>query len=137
MPYATVTDLQDRLGEARLIQLTDLGDPPLGLVNAAVAQKALDDASAEIDGYLAGRYTLPLTPVPGILKVHCLTLANYRLLGSAALEIDREDVKGVRDYLTKVGSGALALLPPAQVPLAVGAGQVLFSGGQKVMGREV
>ena len=60
MPYATVTDLQDRLGVPRLVQLTDLADPSVGLVDPAVAQKALDDAEAEIDGYLGGRYALPL-----------------------------------------------------------------------------
>jgi phage gp36-like protein len=136
MPYATVTDLQDRLGEARLIQLTDLTDPPLGIPDLAVAQKALDDAQAEIDGYLAGRYTLPLSPVPGVLRVHAITIAHYRLLGNAAGEIEREDYKSVRLYLERVADGRVALLPPAEVQPLVGAGAVLFNAGSKVMGRE-
>jgi phage gp36-like protein len=136
MPYATVTDLQDRLGEARLVQLTDRADPPLGLVDDGVAGKALDDASAEIDGYLIGRYTLPLADAPEILRVHCITIACYRLLGGAATETDREDYKATRDYLNRVADGRVNLLPPSQVPPPAGAGTVIFSPGAKVMGRE-
>lgn len=137
MPYATVTDLQDRLGEARLVQLTDLADPPLGLVDQAVAQKALDDAEAEIDGYLAGRYALPLAaPVPAVLRVHAVTIAHYRLLGSAAGEVEREDYKTARQYLMAVAKGDVVLTAPDQAAAPAGAGPVLFSAGDKVMGRE-
>jgi len=136
MSYATVTDLQDRLGEARLTQLTDLADPPVGLVDTNVAQRALDDASAEIDGYLVGRYALPLATPPEVLRVHCCSIAHYRLLGSAADEVAREDYKAVRDYLARVADGRVAILAPSQAPAVAGAGAVLFNGGGKVMGRE-
>lgn len=136
MPYATVTDLQDRLGEARLVQLTDLVDPPLGLVDTAVAQKALDDAESVIDGYLAGRYALPLATVPGVLNVHALTIAHYRLLGSAATDADRKDFEDALGYLKSVAKGDINLLPPAQAEAPVGAGLVQFATGAKVMGRE-
>lgn len=137
MPYATVADLIDRLGEGRLQRLTDLSDPPLGVMDQAVALKALEDASAEIDSYLSGRYTLPLNPVPAVLKVHACAIAHYRLLGSAASETDRDDYKTILKYLDSVGRGAIALMPPKDVPPTLGAGTVLFAGGQKVMGREV
>lgn len=136
MPYATVTDLQDRLGEPRLTQLTDLAQPPVGLVDTAVAQKALDDAEAEIDGYLMGRYTLPLQPVPPVLRVHACTIAHYRLLGSAVDEATREDYKATRAYLMSVAKGDVLLLPPSQAVAPAGAGMVMFNGGAKVMGRE-
>lgn len=137
MSYATVTDLQSRIGEPRLVQLTDLADPPQGLVMGSVAQKALDDASAEIDGYLAGRYALPLAaPVPGILLVYCVTIAHYRLLGDKADEVTRADYKAAIDYLRGVAKGDILLMPPADAPVPTGAGPVLFDGGQKVMGRE-
>jgi phage gp36-like protein len=136
MPYATVADLQDRLGEARLVQLTDLADPPIGLVDQAVAQKALDDADAEIDGYLVGRYALPLTPAPGVLKVHAVTIAHYRLLGSAADDGMREDYKAVRQWLQAVAEGRIVITPPQQAAQPTGAGSVLFSAGSKVMGRD-
>ena len=136
MPYATVIDLQDRLGEPRLVQLTDLADPPLGLVDTAVAQKALDDADRLIDGHLAGRYSLPLATVPGVLTVHALAIAHYRLLGSAATETDRKDYEDALRYLGMVAKGDIALLPPAQAEAPAGAGLVQFVVGAKVMGRE-
>lgn len=136
MPYATVTDLQDRLGEARLVQLTDLSDPPLGVVETVVAQKALDDAEAEIDGYLVGRYALPLSPVPAVLRVHACTIAHYRLLGSAVDEVTKDDYKAVRQYLERVADGRVLLQPPEQAVAPLGAGTVLFSSGAKTMGRD-
>lgn len=137
MPYATVTDLQDRLGEPRLMQLTDIGDPQVGLVDTAVAQKALDDAAAEIDGYLVGRYALPLASPPAMLRVHACTIAHYRLLGSAVDEATAADHKAVRELLTKVAEGKVLLMPPSEAPAIAGAGAVLFEPGSKVMGREV
>jgi len=136
MSYATPADLQDRLGEARLVQLTDLTDPPIGLVVESVAQKALDDASDEIDGYLGGRYTLPLASPPFALRVHCLTIAHYRLLGSAADEVTREAYKSAVAWLTAVAKGDIPFLPPADTPAPAGVGPVLFDAGTKVMGRE-
>lgn len=137
MPYATAADLQDRLGEARLVQLTDLQSPPLGLVDMTVVQKALDDADAEIDGYLVGRYVLPLATVPAVLRVHAITLAHARLLGPSASEIDREELKATRDFLASVARGQVNLIPPAAVQPVQGAGSVIFSPGTKFMGREV
>jgi phage gp36-like protein len=137
MSYATVAELQAVIGEPRLLQLTDLADPPVGLVHEPTAQRALDDASAEIDGYLVGRYALPLVaPVPDILRVHCCTLAHFRLLGDRAEEVMRETVKGVRAYLQSVAEGKVGLYPPSQAQPQAGIGGAIFSPGTKVMGRE-
>lgn len=136
MPYATVTDLQERLGEARLRQLTDIDDPPVGVINDAVAQAALVDASGEIDGYLVGRYTLPLADPPAVLKVHCCTIAHYRLLADRADELSREQYKLAIAFLERVGKGELLLTAPNAAPPAPGLGAVLFSAGSKVMGRD-
>ncbi len=135
MPYATVADLQAVLGEPRLVQLTDLARPPVGLVDEAVAERALEDASAEIDGYLVGRYTLPLEPAPAVLRVHCCTLAHSRLLGSVATEVDREEAKAARKYLADVARGDVSLVAPSAVPPVAGVGAVLSNPGSKVMGR--
>lgn len=136
MPYATVTDLQDRLGEPRLVQLTDIGNPPIGLVDTAVAQRALDDADAEIDSYLMGRYALPLLPAPPVLRVHACTIAHYRLLGSSVDEATKDDYKATRAFLMSVAKGDVTLTPPDQAAAPAGLGMVMFNGGAKVMGRD-
>lgn len=68
MIYATVQDMVNRFGEQELIQLTD---PELQAVNATKAERALEDAQAFADSFVARVYRLPLTgcskpaPVPG------------------------------------------------------------------------
>lgn len=136
MPYATQQDLIDRLGEPRLIQLTDINTPATGAVDATVVARALEDASGEIDGYLAGRYALPLATPPAILKTYCCSIAHYRLLGSAADEVTRDDYRAAIKYLTAVSAGTIPLMPPADAPVVGGVGPVLFDHGTKVMGRD-
>lgn len=78
MTYATQQNLIDRFGEEELIQLTDREN--LGVVNATVVSRALADADALINGYLIGRYTLPLaTPVPDVLERLACDIARYSL----------------------------------------------------------
>ncbi len=79
MTYATVQDLIDRYGEREMIQLTDIDEPRTDAVVSARAQRALDDAAAEVDGYLAGLYALPLSPVPGTLRRVAIDIARYHL----------------------------------------------------------
>ena len=55
MTYATLDLLTNRVGEAMLIALTDRGEVPFGVVDADVLARALADADAIIDGYLAAR----------------------------------------------------------------------------------
>ena len=59
--YATLDELCLRYGDNTVLQLTDL--ERRGQINADIAQQALLDATAEIDGYL-NRYTRPLKPTP-------------------------------------------------------------------------
>lgn len=138
MAYATQQDMTDRYGEPRIVQLTDREDPPANVIDATLLQRRLDDASAIIDGYLIGRYALPLSVAPAILKVHCCSLTMYALLGEtvekdSAPAVDRRDAIA---YLEKVARGDIALLPPEVASQQAGAGTVLFSPGQKVMGRD-
>ncbi len=62
MAYSTLEDIEKALPEANIIQLTD--DEGLGVVNQERVSDAIQYADQLIDGYLRGRYTLPLNPVP-------------------------------------------------------------------------
>lgn len=134
--YATAQDMLDRLGTPKLVQLTDINVPMTGTVNATVLSRALEDASGEIDGYLAGRMALPLANPPAVLKLHCCTIAHFRLMGSAADEALTAAYKAATDYLRAVAKGDIALTAPADAPALAGLGPVLFDAGSKVMGRE-
>ncbi|MBF6559130.1 MAG: DUF1320 domain-containing protein [Candidatus Binataceae bacterium] len=61
-----------------LVQLTN-EDPTQTTVNATVLQQALDDASAELDGYLESRFSLPLNDPPVVLNRLACDIAMYRL----------------------------------------------------------
>lgn len=86
MPYATQLLMTNRFGSAEVIAITDRAGT--GAINTAVLTDALDQASVEIDGYLAGRYTLPLPSVPRLLEGICCDIARYRLSGAEAQETD-------------------------------------------------
>ena len=62
MAYATIDDLKNVLPEAELIKLADdNGTGTLDAAAQAIIQRALDDASEEIDGILDGQSTTLLT----------------------------------------------------------------------------
>jgi phage gp36-like protein len=137
VPYATALDMVTAFGHADMRDLSDIGEPRIDDVNQVVLGRALADASAMIDGYLVGRYQLPLSPVPEVLRVHCRGLARYLLMTNMPDERAKTDFKAAIDYLKLIASGTVNLQPPAapgQVP--AGMGPVVFEPGQKVFARE-
>lgn len=107
--YATREDMVSRFGELEVRQDTDIeGD---GQINDAVLTYALRAASDEIDGYIAGRYTLPLSVCPPILTGIACDIARYRLTGTerqCSDEIRDRYRDGIR-YLEKVAKGDVSL----------------------------
>src|SRR3984957_17650856 len=92
-----------------LVQLTN-EDPTASTVNTTPITQALTDASAEIDGYIEGRFTLPLTDPPAVLNRLATDIAMYRLQSLRPLH-DLEDARkryedGVA-MLIKVQAGEL------------------------------
>ena len=75
--YATVQDVIDRYGNEQLLLLADRAND--GVVDSAAVDTALSDASAEMDAYLAVRYSLPLSSPPALLVRLCVDIAMYRL----------------------------------------------------------
>lgn len=112
MAYCAQADLVDRFGMEELIQLTD--DARLGVIGSAALNRAITDASAEIDTYLRARYPLPLlsTP-PEILSVAC-DIARYRLSDQLAPEIVKERYDAARKLLADLSTGR-AVLPDSVV----------------------
>ncbi len=77
MPYAQPADLTDRLGADLLALLADEdGD---GAPDAAILAAAIEDAEAEVDAALAGRYATPIDPPPPPLRRLVVDLAVYLL----------------------------------------------------------
>jgi phage gp36-like protein len=109
MPYCTQQQLIDRYGEKLLRQLTDRATPPAGTVDADVVNRALTDADAAIDGYLLGRYVLPLTTTPALLVDIAQAIAVYKLHGTAVPDKIAEDYKNALATLRLIAAGTVRL----------------------------
>ena len=132
MPYATLQDLVDRFGYEQLAQLSDRDAGTV--IDETVIGRALADAAAEIDGYLAALYALPLATVPALLTRMACDLARYRLFGDRVTEQVRQlYTDAVRDLKAIAGGairidGAAPLAPSsASTTIKVSAPASIFS----------
>jgi len=105
MAYATQQNLIDRFGERELIELTDRADPPTGAIDAAVVTKALADADGAINGYLAVKYQLPISPVPVMFERFGCDIARYYLYEDRVTDQVRRRYEDAIKYLEGVASG--------------------------------
>jgi len=77
MDYCTIEDIETQTSTPTLIQLTS--DDGQEEVNRVVALEAILYSSTLIDGYLRGRYTLPLNTHFPLLRILAIDLSIYRL----------------------------------------------------------
>lgn len=113
MGYVTQQELADRYGSDELIAIADRDRD--GTADAAVIDRAITDASAEIDSYLGTRYSVPLNPAPAAVKSACADIARYRLMDDRPLDeaVKRYDsaIRFLRDVAT--GRASLGITEPA------------------------
>jgi len=107
MPYATQADLETRYGATEVLQLADRNADDTA--DTGVIDAALADASHEIDGYLAVRYTLPLSETPALLTRLCCDIARYRLWSDDATDQIRQRYEDAVTLLTRLSSGSVQL----------------------------
>jgi phage gp36-like protein len=110
MSYTTLQELVDRYGEERLVQLTDRSMAEV--IDQAVLLRAIADADAEIDGYLAARYRLPLASVPPVLTRIAPDIVFYRLHSDEAPEEVRTRYEDARRLLEGISRGSVGLGVP-------------------------
>lgn len=109
MPYATLEQLTDRFGERLLKQLTDRETPAAGEIDADIVARALTDTDAVIDGYLGGRYKLPLAETPPLLADLAQTIAIYKLHPFKPDEKIAKDYEMAMKTLRDIATGAVRL----------------------------
>jgi phage gp36-like protein len=111
-------------GDADMRILSDVDAVPTGAVVNARLLTALETASGEVDGYLVGRYALPLATVPQVVRTHVVCLARYHLMGARPDERAIADRKVALDYLKMVARGDVPLFAPSDVVAPSGGGDV-------------
>lgn len=85
----------------------------------AAFDEALQAASDEVDGYLGGRYDLPLpTPFPRSIIRHVIDMAIYIASSDAGTYTDekRKRYEDALDWLKLVALGTVILPPPEGAP---------------------
>ena len=97
MSYATLQQMIDRYGARMLVGLSDRGELATGEIDLDVVDRALADADALIDGYLAGRYAMPLASTPPLVVDIAQRITIWNLHTSATddkIEADYKDARG-------------------------------------------
>jgi phage gp36-like protein len=130
MAYCEYTDLVERFGVQELDQLTEhAGDCP-------AIQSAIGDAGAEIDAYLANRYTVPLTsPVPFVIRRCACDIARYFLWDTQSTEHVRERYTDAIALLKSVANGSLDLGVSPNVIASTAMSVAFESANQSAWGR--
>lgn len=141
MSYNTLDKVKKlRISEATLIDLTD--DSNVGIIDEETAAGVISGGDALIDGYLRGRYVLPLNPVPDLIPELALDIYAY---GFYALKPAFEMPKTITDrYAT--ATKTLLLIQKGDIKLGVaeietakttaGSSSVAFSGPERVFSRD-
>ena len=78
MFYCTAEDIEIQIGKEPLIQLTN-DNCEQNSIDTVVCEEAILYSSTLIDGYLRGRYNLPLNTQFPLLRVVAMDLSIYRL----------------------------------------------------------
>lgn len=129
MTYATQADLEARFKQQELIELTD--EAGAGVIDAAAIAVALADADAEINGYLAGRYSLPLAQTSDELVRLACDIVRYKLYDTRATEQVKARYDEAIRKLRDVASGKASLgIDQASQAVAVAGGATISSGGR-------
>lgn len=138
MAYASVDDwLASEETQAHIGDLDGDGEADTGKIAAA-----LQNASAEMDGWLAGRYRVPVADPAAqpVLCVHALNIATYHLARTSSTVT--EEIKDRYDasiaYLKAVSKGDAQLpeTPVSDEAAAPTAGDVQMIAPERVFTRD-
>jgi phage gp36-like protein len=88
------------------------------VIDTVVLGRALADADAEIDSYLAARYTLPLGSTPGVLTRLAADMTRYRLYDDGMPETVRQRYEDAVSLLKRMAKGEGLLVGMAEVAVA-------------------
>lgn len=111
MDYCTIEDIETQTSTPTLIQLTS--DDGQEAVDRVVAQEAILYSSTLIDGYLRGRYTLPLDAHFPLLRILAIDLSIHRLytrrMRDEMLEVIENNYKNAISTLKDIQKGVISL----------------------------
>lgn len=84
---------------------------------APLIDEAIADADGEIDGYLAKRYAVPLSPVPKVINKFSKDIAVYNLFSRMGID----EGTGEKTYLNRYNAAVKFLTLVAEGKVSIGA----------------
>lgn len=125
--YATVSDMIARFGLTQIIRLSRPEDRTAETVDDDKVLTAIADATSLINGYVRGRYLVPIAAAPDeIVRATCI-LARYDLAQGEHTGPSEEMSKGRKDVVTWLENIAKELIN-LDIPAAAPAGPAVGSG---------
>lgn len=142
--YCSIADLRNQSADQVLITLTDdEGAAPASLDEAGGAilarlNKAITDATNEINGYCQARYSVPFDPVPGFINKLAVDIALYNLFSRRGYDEQTQDKAIIDRYrsaiknLENIARGVVTLgsttpLSPADHSVKISSDPRIFS----------
>lgn len=134
MRYSTIEEFTLHIGERETVEITNLDDPSADTVNEIKLTSALNTASREIDGYIAKRYEVPLTVIPGFIKQYCIDITWYRLAQNNAPEAYQKRYDNAIARLKDIEKGQILLLADdgSSIAMRKTENQIVDERGQKL-----
>ncbi len=143
--YSTVQEVTDMIKPDALNELIGLGFIEDEILKAEkiskIVQDSIDDADAEIDGYLSKRYPTPLSSVPSIINKLSKDIAVYNAFSRSGIDEKTRELnylsryKNAIKYLENVASGK-ADIPGLSSPGQKAAIGFNITSNKKIFGRD-
>ena len=117
MAYCTLDDILGMIDEEDVIRHTD--DFDTGTVNTSATDRAIAGADALIDSYIGSRYSVPVSPVPDIIRDLSVDIAIYKICSRR----DQTPVEARKKYddaklfLEKISAGTAVITGAAPAPV--------------------
>lgn len=122
--YCTIEDIETHVSTSTLIQLTS--DYEQDEIDRVVAEEAIIYSSTLIDGYLRGRYNLPLDTRFPLLRIVAIDLSIYRLYSRRMRddmpEVIEANYKNAIKILQDIQKGAISLETDTDTNLPLASG---------------
>ena len=141
MGYCAVDDLRGLIEERHLVALSN-DQPGAASINQVNIDAAIDQADKVIDGYAGVQRTVPLNPVPGLIRTLSANMAVfflYRRRGQVP-EIWEQQYRNDVQVLVKISTGQISFgaaalsEPPPERALTASSPKALGGSGGMLEG---